>query len=95
MGFSRQEYWSGFPFPSPEDLPNPGIEPRSPALQDLFLTVKKIIREWETMSTPDLVSLASQLSCFLLIDESPERKTAKTLNGQLQLIRTLKKPKSS
>ena len=33
MQFSRQEYWSGLPFPSPGDLPNPGIEPRSPALQ--------------------------------------------------------------
>ena len=33
MGFSRQEYWSGLPFPSPGDLPNSGIEPRSPALQ--------------------------------------------------------------
>ena len=33
MGFSRQEYQSGLPFPSPEDLPNPGIEPRYPALQ--------------------------------------------------------------
>ena len=33
MGFSRQEYWSGLPFPSPADLPNPGIEPGSPALQ--------------------------------------------------------------
>ena len=33
MGFSRQEYWSGLPFPSPVDLPNPGIEPRSPTLQ--------------------------------------------------------------
>ena len=33
MGFSRQEYWSGLPFPSPWDLPNPGIEPRSPALK--------------------------------------------------------------
>ena len=32
MGLSRQEYWSGLPFPSPEDLPNSGIEPRSPAL---------------------------------------------------------------
>ena len=31
MGFSRQEYWSGLPFPSPEDLPNPGTEPGSPA----------------------------------------------------------------
>ena len=33
MGFSRQEYWSGLPFPSPGDLPNSGIEPESPALQ--------------------------------------------------------------
>ena len=33
VGFSRQEYWSGLPFPSPEDLPNPGIEPGSPALR--------------------------------------------------------------
>ena len=33
MGFSRQEYWSGLPIPSPGDLPNPGTEPRSPALQ--------------------------------------------------------------
>ena len=33
MGFPRQEYWSGLPFPSPGDLPNPGIEPWSPALQ--------------------------------------------------------------
>ena len=33
MGFSRQEYWSGLSFPSPGDLPDPGIEPRSPALQ--------------------------------------------------------------
>ena len=32
MGFPRQEYWSGFPFPSPGYLLNPGIEPRSPAL---------------------------------------------------------------
>ena len=33
MGFSRQECWSGLPFPSPGDLPDPGIEPRSPTLQ--------------------------------------------------------------
>ena len=33
MGFSRQEYWSGLPFPSPGDLPDPGIERRSPALR--------------------------------------------------------------
>ena len=33
MGFPKQEYWSGLPFPSPGDLPDPGIESRSPALQ--------------------------------------------------------------
>ena len=33
MGFPRQEYWSGLPFPSPGDLPDPEIKPRSPALQ--------------------------------------------------------------
>jgi len=41
MGFSRQEYWSGLPFPPPGDLPNPGIEPTfltSPALAGGFFT---------------------------------------------------------
>ena len=53
MGFSRQRYWSGSPFPSPEDLPDPGIEPRAPALQaDSLLTelqgkIKKMIYMWQ------------------------------------------------
>ena len=38
MGFSRQEYWNALPFPSPGDIPNPGIEPESPALQADALT---------------------------------------------------------
>ena len=38
MGFSSQEYWSGLPLPSPGDLPNPGIEPRSPTLEADALT---------------------------------------------------------
>ena len=38
MGFSRQEYWSRLPFPSPGDLPDPGIEPWSPAFQADALT---------------------------------------------------------
>ena len=38
MGFSRQDYWSRLPFPSPGDLPDPGIEPRSSALQADALT---------------------------------------------------------
>ena len=40
MGFPRQEYWSGFPFPPPGDLPDPGIEPRSPALAGGFFTTE-------------------------------------------------------
>ena len=47
VGFSRQEYWSGLPLPSPGDLPNPGIEPVSPvspALADkFFITVQPIL----------------------------------------------------
>ena len=38
MGFSRQEYWSGLPFPSPEDLPDRGMEPSSPAFEADALT---------------------------------------------------------
>ena len=38
MGFSRQEYWSGLPFPSPGDLPDSEIKPRSPALEADVLT---------------------------------------------------------
>jgi len=40
MGFSRQQYWSGLPFPSPGDLSNPGIEPVSPALAGGFFTIE-------------------------------------------------------
>ena len=43
MRFSRQEYWSGLPFPSPGDLPDPGIEPWSPALQADALTSELLI----------------------------------------------------
>ena len=45
MGFSRQEYWSRVPFPSSGDLPNPGIEPSSPALAGRFFT------QWATRET--------------------------------------------
>ena len=39
VGFSRQEYWSGLPFPTPGDLPSPEIEPESPALAGRFFTM--------------------------------------------------------
>ena len=40
VGFSRQEYWSGLPFPPPGDLPDPGIEPVSPVLTGGFFTTE-------------------------------------------------------
>ena len=40
MGFSRQEYCSGFPFPSPGNLPDPGIEPETPVLAGKFFTTE-------------------------------------------------------
>ena len=43
MEFSRQEYWSGFPFPLPGDLPNSGIKPRSPTLQANSLQTESIV----------------------------------------------------
>ena len=47
MGFSRQGYWSGLPFPSPEDLPNPGMEPGSPTLQaEAFPSEPPAITKW-------------------------------------------------
>ena len=42
MGFPRQDYWSGLPFPSPGDLLGPGIEPVSAALAGSFLTTKPL-----------------------------------------------------
>ena len=49
MGFSRQEYWSGLPFPSPGDLPDPGLEPTSPvspALAGGFFTTSSTWEAW-------------------------------------------------
>ena len=51
MGFPRQEYWCGWPFPSPQDRPDPGTAPVSPALADGFLTAeppgKPLLEEYE------------------------------------------------
>ena len=56
MGLSRQEYWSGLPFPSPGDLPDPGIKPRAPALQADSLPT-------ELPGTPSGKSLPISLKC--------------------------------
>jgi len=54
MGFPRQEYRSGLPFPSPEDLPDPGTEPASPALQEDSLRLNEFMKR-----APHLMGLLS------------------------------------
>ena len=69
MGVPRQEYWSGVPFPPPGDLPNPRIEPVSPALADgFFITVPPGKPRWKvelTAAEQCWRSLALALSCRL------------------------------
>ncbi|KAB0349667.1 hypothetical protein FD755_015209 [Muntiacus reevesi] len=62
MGFSRQKYWSGLPFPSPGDLPDPGIKPVSPALAGRFFTTEPPRKP----ITPDLNKLNRIESEFVL-----------------------------
>ena len=63
MGFSRQEYWSGLPFPSPGDLPNPGIEPGSPALEIDPLTSEPPGKPKSLLFGEQL--MVSPINCFL------------------------------
>ena len=51
MEFSRQEYWSGLPFPTPEDLPDLGIKPVSPALAGRFFTTEPLGNPSESEQT--------------------------------------------
>ena len=54
MGFPRQEYWSGLPFSCPGDLPDPGIEPESPALQaDSLLLRHQGLKSLNSVGTPE------------------------------------------
>ena len=68
MRFSRQGYWSGLPFPSPGDLPNPGIEPVSPALQaDSLLTELKVKLDQQFNQRPP--PLKSNTHCHQITEE--------------------------
>ena len=81
MGFSSQEYWSGLPFPSPGDLPNPGIEPWSPALQtdalpseppgkpDFQDMVTNTFSTRVLRPTPEVTEIFAKL--FILVSQSP------------------------
>ena len=68
MEFSRPEHWSGYPFPSPGDLPNPGIKPRSPALQEANLPAEPQGKPNNTR-----VGSVSLLQWIFLTQESNQR----------------------
>ena len=61
MEFSRQEYWSGLPFPSPQELPDPGIKPRSPALRADALPVEPPGKRFQRYSSSNFLNLNSFL----------------------------------
>ena len=58
VGFPKQEYWSGLPFASPQDLPDPGIEPVAPALATGFFTTEPPVK-------PDLSVICSLKMLFI------------------------------
>ena len=91
IGFSRQEYWSGLPFPFPGDLPNPGIEPWSPTFQADALTAEPPGKQSEKKSFKDyhLCPAAKSLqSCPTLCDPTDGSPPSFPVPGILQ-ARTL------
>ena len=87
MGFSRQEYWSGLPFPSPGDLPDPGIEPTSPTLQVDALTSeppgnKHRCRSLNKILTNQFFSILSWEFTMIMCDLSLGFKDDSTYSNQ-------------
>ena len=82
MGFSRQEYWSGLPFPSLGDLPNPGIEPESPALQADALTSEPPGKPSYRLRNPKFgaLDLIMHILTHQLIDMPTRLKSHSTTN---------------
>ena len=70
MGFSRQECWSGLPFPSPGDLPNPGIKPGSPALQADILPSEPPLSRIEPYTTSKPITLKENGTTMAHLDQS-------------------------
>ena len=65
MGFSRQEYWSGLPYPSPGDLPNPGIEPSSPMSPALHFTTEPLGKPKLKARPHNYLDFLLPLRCFI------------------------------
>ena len=84
MGFSRQEFWSGLPFPSPGDLPDPGIEPASlasSALADVFFTTSTTWEVWIVYIQFKIGNINRESAILILMTGSGK---VTVLNGVLQ-----------
>ena len=86
MGFPSQEYRSRLPFPSPGDLPNPGIEPRSPTLQASFLPSEPLVHAKSLQSCPTLRPHGLYPSRLLCPWDSPGKNTGVRCHALLQGI---------
>ena len=73
MGFSRPEYWNGYPFPSPADLPDLGIEPRSSALQVDFLLAELSGKPVASRDYSLIVATGFSLQWLLLLPNTGSR----------------------
>ena len=88
MGFFRQEYWSGLLFPSSGDLPNPGIEPRSPALQaDILWATRESQVKWVKWSKPG----KTNIMWYHLYVESKKKMTQMSLFTEQKQTHRLQK----
>ena len=79
MGFSRQEYWSGLPFPSPGNLPNPGIKPGSPEFQADALTSEPLTNAttWMNLKHTTVLSVMQFLALIPFTQSSGTGRTAR------------------
>ena len=83
MEFSRQEYWSGLPFPSPGDLPDPGIQPRSPALPADSLPTEPAGKPSENIQTAEFnISIKHSNSRYW---ETKNLETSRELKNRINL----------
>ena len=87
MGFSRQEYWSGLPFPTPGDLPDPGIKPKSPTWQANFLPLNSYILSSVVTSLRNDLRWPLSPGNHTLVSSSPRLKKADLYN-QWDIVKT-------
>ena len=82
MGFPRRKYWSGLPFPSPGDLPDPGIEPVPPALAGRFFNIESLGKRGGTL----LASIVQRSGILLNTPEGTEQPTQRIIQPRMPVV---------